>query len=239
MAIALSGLTTNNVSFGDLAGLAGQSALSFALVLKVNSLGAEPREIAHQWSTSGADRNFTIRLSNTDEIAFYVGNGTTLFGRETTTVNFTNGNTYRIVCTVLFGSPPVMHIYVNGSEQTLTALASNDVTSSLDSTSAVKVGYDVLEDVNAIDGDYAEFAIWQRELTSGQALEYTANNRYPTCCGPTGLIYLPMTDTTTLTDQWSSVTATLTGGSNATHPTMVACAATNLPFMTRMTSRRT
>lgn len=238
MAINLASASDGRLDFGDLAGLGGQAALSCAIILTPTAALVDGRRIFHQWGASGNQLCIMCQVTDTDEVGFVVSDGSfNFFGRKTTDLNLTNGTTYRILPTIAFGSPPTIHIYVNGVDKSLVEfVGSANVTQSLDSVGGLlQVGHESAEVTDGVDGDYAEFAIWQRVLTQAQADEFTLNNRYPTCCGPTGLLYLPMNTTSDLTDRWGSVTATLTDGSNATHPTMVDCIR---PFFTRIGSVR-
>lgn len=225
MAINLASASSGRVDFGDLSGLAAQTALSFAIILKPTATFFTNDRIFTQWGSVAGDRNVLCNIQDSVEIGFVATDGAGgFFGRKTTDVSMAVGTEYRVLCTIAFGSPPVIHIYVNGVDRTLAVfIGSADIAQSIDSTSALQVGFETAESNQNPDGDYAEFAVWQRELNSTEASAFTPGNQYPTCLGSTGLIYLPMNDTTDLTDRWSSVTAALTDGSNATHPTMVNC----------------
>lgn len=225
MAINLASTSSGRVDFGDLAGLAAQTALSFAIILKPTATFFSDDRIFSQWGTVAGDRNILCALQDSVEIGFVTTDGAgSFFGRKTTDVSMSVGTEYRILITITYGTPPVIHIYVNGTDRTLaTFVGSADVAQSPDATTALQVGFETAESHQNVDGEYSEFAVWQRELNSTEAAAFTPGNQYPTCLGSTGLIYLPMNDTTDLTDRWSSVTAALTDGSNATHPTMVNC----------------
>ena len=223
MAINLNSAFSAQVDFGDLASVAGLTAISFALVIKPSQFFDDDR-LFSQWSGPAADAAFLCVIADTDELAFAFGDGTNRFGVKTTDLDLTPGSTYRTVITAVCGSPPVVHIYVNGVDKTLAPFVfSADVTQLVDSASAVQVGYETAESHQSADGDYAEFAIWPRVLTPAEADLFTLVGEYPPCCGPTGLLYLPMRDVTDLTDRWGQVTASQTAGSNATHPAMVSC----------------
>lgn len=235
MAVNLNPALDGRFEFGDMAGVAGQTTLSFALIFKPTVTIVDGNRLFSQW---GGSPNFISLITDSDELGFAVSDlSFNIFGQKTTDLNMVSGTTYRIVMTVTYGSPPVMHIYVNGVDKSLVAfLGSNNLTQSVDSTSIVTVGHEPGGN-HGVEGDYAEFAIWQRVLTPTQANEFTVNNKYPYCCGPTGLLYLSMTDTTTLTDQWGGVIASLTAGSNATHPSMSPCGTDN-PFFTTVGAKR-
>lgn len=239
MAVNLDAETNGGFDFGDLAGLGNQSALSFSLNLRPTAGIVDGTRIFHQWGASANQLCVMCQLTDTDEIGVVVSNDAfVFFGRKTTDLDVASGTLYRIVVTIAFGSPPTIHIYVNGIDKSLVEfVGSNNVPQSLDSVGGLlQVGRETAESTAGVEGDYSEFAIWQRVLTSEQANEFTANNRYPSCCGPTGLLYLPMRTQDELIDQWGGVTATLTGGGTTTHPTMVACAGN--PFFTTVGAKR-
>lgn len=241
MAVNLSPASDGRFDFGDLAGVGNQGALSFSIILKPTAAVVDGSRVFHDWGVSGNELVFLAALADGDELGFVVSDGSfNFFGRKTTDLNLTNGTTYRIVITILFGSPPVIHIYVNGVDKSLVEfIGSSNVTQSIDSPGpgTVQVGHESRESIDGVEGDYSEFAIWQRVLSQAQADEFTLNNHYPYCCGPAGLLYLPMNDTTNLTDSWGGAPATLTDGSNATHPTMLACSGPS-PFFTTVGSKR-
>lgn len=224
MAITLVGSGNDRLDFGDPASFAGVTGFSFFIIHKPSSVTNDAR-IAGQWSD-----NFLFAIQDSDEIGFVVKEttGPVFYGKKTTDLNMSAGNEYRILVTVAFGSPPTIHIYVNGTDRTVAEfVGSGNVTEMSDAAQAFQVGHETSSATDGNDGDYSELAIWSRALTGlagGEATELTVNNKLPTCIDATGrLIYLPMANTTDLTDQWGSITASLTGGANATHPTMVAC----------------
>lgn len=218
--------STNNVSFGDVGTLSGLTNVTVFQIVKPSE-SADSRDLFGQYSSTESDKAIICFTHDTDEIGCYVTDGTTgfpsgYFARKTTDLNIASGTTYRIAVTVSFGGSPSMNIWVNGTNRTTTSIAAGSVTSMINSTAALKVGSTDLGN-NALAGDYAEFAVWNRVLSNDEIAGLTSSNYPPSCYATGGLVYLPMLDTTDVDDEFGSLTATVTGGSNGTHPTMASC----------------
>lgn len=220
---------TDNLSFGDQSFMAGLTEFTVFLAWRVQPSGtADDRDLVSQYGTVAANRAFLLSIADNDELAVYVTNGvddfpTGFFARKTTDLNLTANVLYRILVSVAFGSPPTIRILVNGSPMALAEIASNNVTAMANAATNLKIGAGDRGNT-AAEGDYAEFACWSRLLTAEEEWRL-GEGQPPSCITDTAgrRLYLPMANTSDLTDAWSSVTATLTGGSNGTHPALRSC----------------
>jgi hypothetical protein len=221
MAITLAGSGNDRVDFGDIAAIAGATAITVAVTLKPSAINAATNNrVIHQWasSTFGA---FLIQVVDTDELGFTVRNGSSLYGPKTTALNLTAGNTYRIVARIGgLGGTKTQSIWVNGSAATTTAWFSGSPTSIQNSTSSVQIGHETAETADGVDGDYSEAAIWLESVPDwvaeayGQgytALVYQKNQ----------LLYAPLENTSRTNDIVGGLTGTLTGGATADHPRII------------------
>jgi hypothetical protein len=221
MAITLAGSGNDRVDFGDIAAIAGATAITVAVTLKPSAINAATNNrVIHQWasSTFGA---FLIQVVDTDELGFTVRNGSSLYGPKTTALNLTAGNTYRIVARIGgLGGTKTQSIWVNGSAATTTAWFSGSPASIQNSTSSVQVGHETAETSDGVDGDYSEAAIWLESVPDwvaeayGQgytALVYQKNQ----------LLYAPLENTSRTNDIVGGLTGTLTGGATADHPRII------------------
>jgi hypothetical protein len=221
MAITLAGSGNDRVDFGDIAAIAGATAITVAVTLKPSAINAATNNrVIHQWasSTFGA---FLIQVVDTDELGFTVRNGSSLYGPKTTALNLTAGNTYRIVARIGgLGGTKTQSIWVNGSAATTTAWFSGSPTSIQNSTSSVQIGHETAETSDGVDGDYSEAAIWLESVPDwvaeayGQgytALVYQKNQ----------LLYAPLENTSRTNDIVGGLTGTLTGGATADHPRII------------------
>jgi hypothetical protein len=221
MAITLAGSGNDRVDFGDIAAIAGATAITVAVTLKPSAINAATNNrVIHQWasSTFGA---FLIQVVDTDELGFTVRNGSSLYGPKTTALNLTAGNTYRIVARIGgLGGTKTQSIWVNGSAATTTAWFSGSPASIQNSTSSVQIGHETAETSDGVDGDYSEAAIWLESVPDwvaeayGQgytALVYQKNQ----------LLYAPLENTSRTNDIVGGLTGTLTGGATADHPRII------------------
>lgn len=227
MAINLLGSADARIDFGDVAALANITEISLFVILKLTASPADGARIVSQWGNTGAEQGLLVQLTDTNEIGVAFQRNGGYFGKKTSTLDLANGGTYRVLVTFVFGTQ-TMHIWVNGVDMALSAFVGSDggVTQMADATSTLQYGHESDEAADGQDGDYAEAAIWSRALTSLEAATLTTDNKYPTCVtDATGrLLYCPFATTSDLTNQWGVGGAfSLTGGSNASHPTMVAC----------------
>lgn len=220
MAVNLLGASNARVDYGDIAALNGLTTLSLGLVFKATASTASDLRLVTQWGSGG--NAFVLGTVDTDELGFVVSNGGgVFFGRKTTGLNLSNGSTYRIIVTITYGSPPTIHIWVNGTDQAVAEwVSSGDVNALLNSSEAVQVGHETADAIDGADGDYAEFAMWNVIVPDANIANITGANHYAADCGySTGLFfYAPMTDTSTLDDEIGLVTGTNSSGTNATHP---------------------
>jgi hypothetical protein len=227
VAINLLGSGNDRIDFGDIAALGGLTEVSLFVIVKLTANPVDGTRIVSQWGNAGVEQNFVIQLTDTNELGVAFQRNGGYFGKKTSTLDLANGGTYRILVTFVFITQ-TMHIWVNGVDMALSAFVGSDggVTVMADATSSVQYGHESDEIADGQDGDYAEAAIWSRALTGAEAALLTTDNKYPTCVASTGqLLYCPFATTTDLTNQWGvGGTASLTGGTNASHPTMVACA---------------
>lgn len=116
-------------------------------------------------------------------------------------------------------------LWINGARITLVdGWAVNPVAEFTDTSQHVELGRETDESINGVDGDYSEWAIWSAALADAVCLDLS-NGRLPECYPTNGFMYWRGATITDLADRFGANVLTQSGGSNATHPTMVACGA--------------
>jgi hypothetical protein len=86
-----------------------------------------------------------------------------------------------------------------------------------------------------VEGDYAEAALWNEKLDDATCLALSLGKR-PSCFAA-GIYYLKCTAVSGLDSEWNAATLgtpSVSGGVDATHPTMIPCG----NFMTYYRRRR-
>jgi len=218
------------VEFGACSGVNGATQLTVSIWITPDSPKAGGTRLCGRWGSGG--NTWLVGTSGTgDRIEFIVSDGSNLFGERTAASSITLGSLNRVVLRWDYnGGSPVMNAYINGSADSMTSLYGGTVTSLNTSTSETFVGHEAAESADGIDGDYSEFAVWSTYLTDTQA--QNISNNYAADWYPTdGVVYVPLTNTSTLTDQFNSNDGTQTGASNATHPTVTQSASSIPVFM--------
>jgi hypothetical protein len=222
MAINLLGASDAKVSYGDMAAIAGLTALTVSITFNASSIANDER-ICSQWSSN--PQAWLIANVDTDEIFFLVAQdagGTVRKGVKTTDTNFATGTLYRCVFRWR-ASDQAMQIWVNGVSKTTTAFADagGGAPSSINnSTAAVTVGKDSPGDVDGWDADYSEFALHSAYMPDDYCIAY-GKGYSPKFYRRNGILYAPFINTNTLRDQWGGLTGTNTAGTAAAHPRVI------------------
>jgi len=227
MAVTL-GAGTDQVDYGDTTLFDGATALTVAITYKPSALD---KRLLSKWGNLGSEEVLLIDTGFTgssDEIGILVGEGVsyaTRFGYQTTDMNMVVGTTYRIVFT---WSPGSMNIYSNGSEPSKTSWLSGTVNSIGNASTALQLGYNSDEAVNAALGDYSEFAIWTRKLSADEAL--AVSNGVSPACTPRDLVIYDKLINTSSRDIFGGISPTHTSTDNAAHPSVIYPSAQILQF---------
>lgn len=219
MSIHLTAAADARISFGDLSVLSGLTAFTLVATLEPTSTVLDDHRVAGQWGNTTAEQGFLFTTTDTNELGLVFSTGSAnYFGRKTSTLDLAVGNTYRIVATMLFGSPPVITIRVNKISYSLSAfVASDNVTAMMNSTAAVQAGHETSTGTDGVEGKYSNFGIYNRVISDGEALAY-CDGASPLCM-PRGLIlFSEMRQTGALLDAPRGIQGVNTGGTTAIHP---------------------
>ena len=218
MAINLLSSGNARVDIGDRSELSGAAALTVLITLKpASSFGAN--RIVTQWGGSQGSQCFLIGAQSSgtsSAVGFVIQNAGSYKGRQT------SGSTIAANTLVRLGfrwnaSGNVMEIWKDGASQSVsTWIGDGSNASLLNSASSVQVGYETAEAFALVDGDYSEFAIYTAYLSDDDMAAYGVGYSPDLLAqGATSRVaYLPLRNTTDLTDPWSGITGTLTGGSS-------------------------
>lgn len=243
MAIQLLGTNNARISAGDVAAIAGETALSVAFTIRLISLATGSRFVT-QWGGATGSQAFLIQLVDTDEAAYAISNaGGSYFSAKTTVLNLAAGGTYRMVFTWATGTPNTMTITVNGVAQaTADFIGTTNIAAVINSATAVQVGHETDEAEDGIDGDYSEIAIWGAVLSASDRAAYGAGVAPPDLSASAAdrILYIPAYSTTNLPtpDPWGGNTITQTGGTDAPHPGTAVAGADALMAWARRRRRR-
>lgn len=215
MAINLLGSSDARVSYGDIATLGGLTSISIAITFNLSALTGG--RFVHQWGNLATEQCFVLFVIDTDEL--FIGfqqSGVGLRGKKSTDANIATGTTYRVVCTWR-ASDQRTEIWVNGTKPTLSDQAgwTATLTALQNATTNVLVGHETDEAVDGCNGDYSEFAIWNRVLLDDEAAAYGKGISAATFAP---FFYAPMFNTTHLKDQANGLTGTNSSGTDAAHP---------------------
>jgi hypothetical protein len=219
MAIQLLAANSAELNAGDLSALAGLEHLSLGVTLKCVG---DPAANALVISQSGDTPAFFVYTGDgeTGDVGGIVVEVLDALGGDDSFVTsgfvMAAGGLYRLLIRWHAG---VCRVLVNGVEQTVSSVAEPTVTALADSDGPVEIGSE-LGGGSCFDAEYAEIAVWGRELTDAEAAEYGAGDS-PAFFPTDGIFYLRATDLSHLTDEWGSVTVVNTGGTLATHPAVV------------------
>ena len=223
MGISLTG--TQYVDFGDLSAIAEATELTIAVCVKLTASPSTSEAILGQWGSTAAAQAFLLYVIDTNEIGFVVHDatgGANWRSCKTTALNIANGSTYWIIARWK-QSTNTITINVNGATPAQAAINTDAISAIENSANVVRVGYDPSTGVDALDGDYAEVAIWTRYLTNVEASMYGTVKPDDTSIGSGSRVtYFKATDTSTLTDEWGTATVTNHSGTDATHPTLLS-----------------
>ena len=220
MAVRLLGADNARVDFGDIAALSGLTAFTVAFTFTPSTTTATNRRFVSQWDSLVARQAFLVQVVDNDEIGFVVSAGdATYFGKKTTGLDLASGSTYRVVCTIAFGGPPTIHIWVNGSDEALADfVGTSNVTQMINSVEFVQVGHETAEAADGSDGDYSEVALWSAVVPDAVAIAYGAGFS-PKFWRTSGILYAPLWNTNYVTDQYAGRGAH-SGATDAAHPRM-------------------
>lgn len=221
MAINLVAASNAKVDFGDIADLAGLVTMSIALTFKPTAATSTAKRVFGQWGNAAPKISWLIYINDTDELEFLTTNGAGAFyGKKTSTLNLASGTQYKIVITHDANGAGTTHIYVNGTDYSLTNDGTGN-TATANATSTVAAGFESDSSSQGATADYSEIAIWDRVLALEESVGYQEGYS-PEFFRWRGLHYWPLIDTSSLTDQWGSANGTNTSGTNATHPTIIS-----------------
>lgn len=168
--------TNDSVSFGDVTGIDGATALSVYIAVKFNSL-ATGRAILSKFGATTSDRNMILQIdpTNSDELRFGVTNASIFLLEPTSALNITTGVWYKIVATYTANSD--INFYVNGS--TYATTNDTDNVTALDATVNAPLTLGDFGDAsgNSADMEVSEFCIWSNyTLTEVEAHALTSSN---------------------------------------------------------------
>ena len=228
MAINLVGSTNSRSDYGDLSFLDAATALTVAFRIKFTAAPSDNRYCS-KWGGPGGN-TFIIQGQDTNEVGFALSGNSGIFGRKTDTANLANGSQYGVVCTWASGTPNVVHIVINGSDESVSEFVDNSNQATLDASNAVvSVGHEPGSSTDGNDGDYSDFAIWLRTLTVAEA-QGISNGMSPALY-PNGLaLYDRMINTSQAKDEIGGVVPSITAGINASHPAIIYPSAQILQF---------
>jgi hypothetical protein len=111
----------------------------------------------------------------------------------------------------------LLEIWVNGVSKSLTSENLDSVTSLGNSTTTVEVGSESDETLDAVDGNYSEFAMWNHNIPNWVKIAY-GKGMSPAYYRNGGLLYSRLANTGFLRDEWGGVNPTSSGVANAAHP---------------------
>jgi hypothetical protein len=228
-AVELLGAGNDRIDAGNVT-YDGRHALTVALTFKPDSnpgAGTNLRLASHFSGTANQQAWLVYIPTGLDEVSFAVATGAgTYWQYRTSALNMTAGTTYRMVFRFKgdsYAASTTIKIAVNGVDQALTSVSTTGMSVfNQPGTSAIQIGHETGETIDGEDGDYSEFALWVRYLSDAIALDI-ASGRNPGCYPQDGVVYLPLTTASDLTDKFSGITASQTGAADATHPSMTSC----------------
>lgn len=201
--------------YGSLAAIGNQPAFSIAFRVRPQSSPFGSR-LAQKWTGGTSTQAFLCSINDTDELGFLISDsGGTRFGKKTTGLNLTGDEEYGVVCTWITGSPCVIHIVVNGNDETVTDWINTGNPATINSTANdIGVGTDIND---CYRGDYADFAVWNTEvpLEVAKAISLGAS---PAIWQHGLVLYDPLTDSSNASDIIGGLQASLTGAADATLP---------------------
>jgi hypothetical protein len=220
MAISLLGTNDARIDYGDIAAIAGVSALTVAATIKLSAVPTES-PIMTQWSDIGfANAAFFFGGRPSGAVKFLLSDGSaSYYGKQTSSLTMVNGGLYRIIAK-LNPAGNVGAIWVNGVSETVVEFVASSSITIANSASPVLVGRETSSPHDGLDGEYAEVAIWT---------EYVPDS----FCGDYGLGYSPLFYTSNLvfytkltsvsdtSDIIGNIAGINTAGTNADHPAVI------------------
>ena len=197
MAVEITANSTDRVSYGDIARIAGLTGISIAITVKLTATPVAEDTWVQQWGpTPSTNETFLLGAQGAgDEVGFITGGGSAAerYGLRTTGVNLVNGGLYRVLAT--WGPTDTVFIWVNGvNEATETWLdGATPFSALLDSPEAVEVGYSSVTGTSAWTpgGQFSEFAIWDHVVPAWVARKYGLGHS-PEMYTKGGIIYDPL-----------------------------------------------
>ncbi len=221
MAIDITGAPDDKISFGDVAAIAGLTAMTVGITVEFDSW-VENNRFASQWGSAAATERAWALVMIGDEIAFapaQTGGGT--FGRKTAGLDVVPGDLIRLVVTWTSGVPiaDAVKWWANGVPVTDSPwFGSSNVPSLQDSPVDLTAGApDATQ--GAVDCKLSEYAIWNLVLPDRFCRAY-GKGLSPRFYRKGGILYAPLVNTSHLTDEWGGILGVNTGGTNAPHPGM-------------------
>ncbi len=162
--------TTDKVDYGDIAGVAGATALTVALSFWTPSAFVDARNWCGSWDDVNQNAFILVQNGTSGTIGWAVANGSNNLGKQTA-ANALATNTFYRLC-VSWSTTTTMELYLNGSAVTLNSWFSTGTVNSIaNSTEPVSLGKTATH--NAHFGEYSDFAIWTRALSAAEKTAVT------------------------------------------------------------------
>lgn len=223
MAITLLGSSDGRIVIADPAEFAGATALT-ALLTILPTATLTGQELIGQWTANMGGGWLLIRDgAKLDLVVGQTTSTSTWRGRQT--VDVLAGSSLARIGIRWRASDQSMEIWVNGTQVSVSVWNSwnNSPASIYDSAEALHIGRRQQEALDGLDADYSEVAAYTAYLSDSDMAAYGQGFSPDLLAqGPENrVVYLPLLNTSDLTDPWSGIAGTLTGGADADHPPMI------------------
>lgn len=208
---------SDDVEFGQFTPDWLLAAITVAVTCNISSLVNDDRFASH-WGSLATDQGWIIAARTSDNVLFGVHQfPTSVYKIFKTNTNDITG-LVRIVCT-WSASEDQIEIWVNGVNKSIVQETGGSPSTLASSTNKLTVGHEIEPSLDAVDGDYSEFAIWDHKVPDWVAAGY-GKGMSPGYYRRGGLLYSKLANTGYLRDEWGGINPTGTGDANAIHPSM-------------------
>lgn len=217
--------STGGVSFPHDSRLGGLYNLSVAITLTPDNPIAGNQSVFQKWGPNSAWQQLFILCKNgTANLQFVLFQNGGWYGYRTDTSPLVGGTLIRVVCRVfdLSGAGKGMDIWVNGVKHALVDVSTyggNVVMTNNFTDNQTTIGYDVVDALAGIYGQYAEAAIWAEKVPDWFAAAY-GQGVSPAFYQQNGRLYAPLVNGLSGPDVWGSKVGTVTAGAVSTHPSI-------------------
>lgn len=224
MAAAITG--TQRLTFTELFSTAINS-ITMALTIKIAVVPIADCRFISKWGPDGFFDQATAVGSQNGNIIFGVhqgGAGPYNF-QQTANGVLVVGSTYRMVLRWP-GVGNLTQIWVNGVQLSTTDYIAGNPASVAASPRLLTLGYEVVDGVPCVQGDYSEFAMWSESVPDWVIQAY-GKGYSPSFYKPTtGWLYCPIYNVSDLKNRWQSLgtasgDGTNVSATNAAHPNML------------------